>query len=103
MIASNILPLKRIQQTIKSSAPTIELATINRLPSSPRTMGKISSLDHEVWDNSVELGPLVVERLAVYFADALLASAQGTEVLSGFRDCLTEKSHQQSPNWCSCR
>lgn len=62
-------------------------------------MGEVSSLDHEVRDDAVELGPLEVQRLAVDLAHSLLTRTQGAEVLSSLRDSLAEESHQQSSYW----
>ena len=45
--------------------------------------GKVTALQHELRDDAVELGVLV--------AEALLASAEGTEVLDGLGDNIVEE------------
>ena len=47
--------------------------------------GEVAALAHELLDDSVESGALVVQRLAGV-ADTLLAGAQSTEVLSSVGD-----------------
>ena len=77
----------------------VESLTINGLATSAVAVGEVSlergplgnskyTLDHKVRNNSVEDGTLVVKGLAG-LADALLTSAQGTEVLNGLRNSLT--------------
>ena len=43
-------------------------------------VSKVTALQHKLWDDSVELGALVRERLAG-LANTLLAGAESTEVL----------------------
>ena len=62
-----------------------ELFSIDRLSSGSVSTSEISSLDHEVRDDAVELGSLEVEWLS-RLSDSLLSGAQGTEVLSGLWD-----------------
>lgn len=62
-------------------------------------MGEVSTLDHKIRDDAVELRPLEVQRLAVDLSHSLLPCAQGAEVFSSLRDSLAEQSHQQSSNW----
>jgi hypothetical protein len=52
-----------------------ELVAVDALAASAVTLGEVTTLDHELLDNAVEVGALV--------AVALLASSKGTEVLSG--------------------
>ncbi len=54
--------------------------------------GEVASLDHEVRDDSVESGPLVVQGLAANARLALLAGAKRSKVLGGTRDGLSEES-----------
>ena len=53
--------------------------------------GEVTTLEHELGDNAVEAGALVVEGLAA-LSSALLAGAESAEVLSGLlvivSDCL---------------
>jgi hypothetical protein len=64
----------------------VKLVTVDALAASTITTGKVTSLTHEVSDNTVELRALV--------AKALLASAQSAEVLSTLRsDILVELHH----------
>jgi hypothetical protein len=46
--------------------------------------GEVTTLEHELGDDAVEVGALVVEGLA-RAAGALLAGAESAEVLSGLR------------------
>jgi hypothetical protein len=55
-----------------------ELLTVDRLAAGAVAAREVATLQHEVWDDAVEGGTLVPE--------ALLASAQGAEVLRRFRD-----------------
>jgi hypothetical protein len=52
-----------------------ELVAVDALAASAVALGEVTALDHELLDNTVEVGALV--------AEALLASSKGTEVLSG--------------------
>jgi hypothetical protein len=60
----------------------LEFGTVNGLAASAVTSGKVTTLDHELLDDAVEDGALVVEGLA-RLANALLAGAETAEVLSG--------------------
>ena len=60
----------------EKNASRTDTQTQTHLAASAVMVGKVTTLDHKVWDDAVEAGTLV--------AKALLASAQGTEVL----DCL---------------
>jgi len=55
-----------------------EFLAIDRLATSAVSTGEVSSLKHELWDDAMKLATLVSE--------ALLASAQSTEVLSSLWD-----------------
>ena len=55
-----------------------ELVAVNALAASAIALGEVTTLDHELLDNTVEAGALV--------AEALLAGSKGTEVLSGLRE-----------------
>ena len=52
-----------------------ELVAVDALAASAVALGEVTTLDHELLDNTVEVGALV--------AIALLASSKGTEVLGG--------------------
>jgi len=52
-----------------------ELVAVDALAASAVALGEVTTLDHELFDNAVEVGALV--------AEALLAGSKGTEVLSG--------------------
>lgn len=52
-----------------------ELVAVDALAASAIALGEVTTLDHELLDNTVEVGALV--------AEALLAGSKGTEVLSG--------------------
>ena len=49
--------------------------------------GEVTTLEHELGDNAVEAGALVVEGLAA-LSSALLAGAESAEVLSGLYEIL---------------
>jgi len=55
-----------------------EFLAIDRLAASSVPTGEVAALQHELWDDAVELAALV--------AEALVAGAEGTEVLSGLWD-----------------
>jgi len=57
-----------------------ELGTVDRLAASSISFREITSLDHEVLDDTVESRAFVTE--------SLLASSESTEVLSGLGDGL---------------
>ena len=58
----------------------LELGAVDGLAASAIARGEVTALDHELLDDAVEDGPLVVQRLA-RLADAFLAGAEGSEVL----------------------
>ena len=58
----------------------VEFGSIDGLAASAVASSEVAALTHELRDDSVELGTLVVQRLAE-LADALLARAQSSEVL----------------------
>ena len=62
---------------------------------SPRDAASRTALEHEVRDDAVELGALVVERLAG-FTDTLLASAERAEVLDGLGHDVSIKPHDDA-------
>ena len=55
-----------------------ELVAVDALAASAVALGEVTTLDHELLDNTVEAGALV--------AVALLAGSKGTEVLSSLRE-----------------
>ena len=63
---------------LQSEVLVIELVPVDGLPTGSISSGEVSPLTHEVGDDTVETGSLV--------AEALLSSAQGTEVLSSLGD-----------------
>ena len=71
-----------------------ELLSVDGLAAGSVAVGEVSSLDHEVGDNAVEDGSLVVEGLS-RLANSLLSGAQGTEVLHGLRHRLSEPVRQR--------
>ena len=62
---------------------------------SPRDAASRTALEHEVRDDAVELGALVVERLAG-FTDTLLARAERAEVLDGLGHDVAVEAHHHS-------
>uniref|UniRef100_A0A1Y1L0Z6 Uncharacterized protein n=1 Tax=Photinus pyralis TaxID=7054 RepID=A0A1Y1L0Z6_PHOPY len=69
----------------------LELCAIDRLATSAVALGKVTTLDHELLDNTVERRILV--------AKSLFPSSQGTEVLSRLRDSLSVQSHDNTAQW----
>lgn len=69
-----------------------EAGPIDGLATSAISIGEVSSLDHELWDDTVEAGALVVQRLP-RLPLALLASAKRPEVLDSLGDLLAVESH----------
>mmetsp|Transcript_9809 Transcript_9809/g.24474 ORF Transcript_9809/g.24474 Transcript_9809/m.24474 type:complete len:262 (+) Transcript_9809:106-891(+) len=69
----------------------LELRSVDGLAASAGAVGEVASLDHELRDDPVEGGVLVVEGLAG-LAHALLASAERAEVLDGFGDVVAEEA-----------
>lgn len=67
-----------------------ELGAVDGLTTSAVASGEVTTLDHEVWDDTMELAALVVKWLAG-LADALLASAKAAEVLGSLRDDIREE------------
>ena len=65
-----------------------KLGTVDGLPTHAVPVGEVPTLEHEGGDDTVELGALVVEGAAGDLGDALLAGAEGTEVLHGLGDGL---------------
>lgn len=70
---------------LKLEVLVLELVTVNAFAARAVASSKVAALDHELLDDSVESATLVVQRLAV-LAQALLARAQGAEVLGRLGD-----------------
>ena len=58
-----------------------EFGTIDRFATTAITSGEITTLKHEIWDNTVKEGSFVMKRLA-RFAHTLFTRAQSTKVLA---------------------
>jgi len=67
---------------------------------SPRDAASRTALEHEVRDDAVELGALVVERLAG-FTDTLLARAEGPEVLDRLGHDVAVQAHDDAARGCA--
>ena len=63
---------------LQTEVLVLKLIAVDGLPSSSISVGEVSSLTHEVGDDTMEAGALV--------AESLLAGAEGTEVLSSLGD-----------------
>ena len=63
---------------LQTEVLVLKLVAVDGLSSGSISSGEVSPLTHEVGDDAVEAGALV--------AEALLSSAQGTEVLSSLGD-----------------
>jgi len=72
-----------------------ELGAVDRLSSATVSISEVSSLKHEVGDDAVESGSLVVQRLAL-LADTLLAGAQGAEVFNGLGHDVSVEAHDDA-------
>ena len=70
-----------------------ELLAVNAFASSTISVGEVTTLNHEVRNNTVENGVLVMKRLA-RFTNALFTSTQSTEVFDSLGNSLTESIHQ---------
>ena len=67
-----------------------ELLAVDGLATGAVHASEVTTLDHEVWDDTVEWAALVVEWLA-RAAVALLTSAEGTEVLGSLWNIISIK------------
>mmetsp|Transcript_26632 Transcript_26632/g.61241 ORF Transcript_26632/g.61241 Transcript_26632/m.61241 type:complete len:245 (+) Transcript_26632:246-980(+) len=87
---------------LDSEVLVLKLLPIDRLATRPIAVGEVSSLAHELGDDPMEATVLVVERLPT-LAVALVANAQGPEVLCGLRNLVAiqaeyNPSHHVSAN-----
>lgn len=80
---------------LQSEVFILKFVAVDGLSSSTITPGEITSLAHEVRDNTVESTSLEVEGLA-RAARALLTGAESTEVLSGLGDNVSTKLHDDA-------
>lgn len=64
-------------QMLQGEVLVLEFRSIDGLSASAVVVGEVTTLAHEVWNDTVECGSLVTE--------TLFASAQSTEVLSSLR------------------
>jgi len=71
-----------------------ELVTVDGLSSSSVATGEVTTLDHEVLDDTVEFGSLVSK--AEVLAILGLASGESSEVLDGLGDGTTVKTHDDT-------
>merc|ERR1719486_454606 len=70
----------------------LELLSVDGLAAAAVAIREVAALNHELRDDAVEGGSLVVERLALV-ALTLFASAQSAEVLGRLGDSLAKKTH----------
>lgn len=75
-----------IDQTSKTS--TSSRKALTRLATSAIALGEVTTLDHELLDNTMEGGALI--------AKALLASSKSSEVLSGLGDSLSVEAQDDT-------
>mmetsp|Transcript_62401 Transcript_62401/g.71567 ORF Transcript_62401/g.71567 Transcript_62401/m.71567 type:complete len:201 (+) Transcript_62401:2354-2956(+) len=75
-----------------------EFVSINRFTSSSVSSGKVTTLDHEVGDDSVEGRSLEVQGLSSN-SGSILTSGEGSEVLNSLGDILTEQSQNDSTSF----
>lgn len=76
----------------------LELLAVDGLAAGAVAGGEVAALDHELFDNAVETRALVVQGLA-RLADALLARAQGAEVVSRLGHDIVEQLKVDAPGW----
>jgi len=62
-----------------------KLFSVDAFSSSSISFGEVSTLEHELGDDSVENGSLIVQGFAL-FTDTLLTCAESAEILSSLRD-----------------
>ncbi len=72
-----------------------KLLAIDGLTAGAVSAGEVTTLEHELGDDAVEGGALVVERLA-RLSDTLFTRAECAEVLSGLRNLLTEQAEHNT-------
>ena len=72
-----------------------ESIAIDALSTHTIKAGEITSLNHELRDNTVENGSLIVQGLSI-LAYTLLARAQSTEILSSLRNHIPEETEYHS-------
>ena len=75
-----------------------ELHAIDRLSSGTVSSGEISSLSHELGDNSVERATLVAKWLST-LSNTLLSSAESSEILGGLWSLVSVELHGDSTGW----
>lgn len=68
-----------------------ELATVDGLTTDTGTMGEVTTLQHEVWDNSVEWRAGVTE--------ALFTSSQSSEVFGGLWGNIVVQFENDTAQW----
>ena len=72
-----------------------KLFAVDALSADSRAVREVPSLYHEVGDDPVERGALVVERLSLA-PNSLLARAERPEVLGRFRNGVAEEAHDNA-------
>merc|ERR1712083_510414 len=72
-----------------------ELGAVDRLATGAIAGSEVAALAHEVLDHTVKCATLEVQRLP-HLPRALLASAQGTEVLSGLGGDIRSELHHDT-------
>ena len=70
---------------LKLKVFVLELGTVDALAAGAIALGEVTTLDHELLDDTVKAAALVVEGFPA-LANALLAGAEGAEVLSRLGD-----------------
>lgn len=68
-----------------------ELATVDGLTTDTGTVGEVTTLQHEVWDDSVEW--------AAGVAETFFARAESSEVLSGLWGHVVVQLESDTANW----
>ena len=83
---------------LKIEVLVVELGAVDRLSARSISSREITTLDHELLDDSVKDGTFVRERLSG-FAFTFLAGAEGSEVLGCLRDDIVVQLEADPPFW----
>jgi len=73
-----------------------ELSSVDGLASSAVAGREVTTLAHELGDDTMESGTLIMEGFP-HLAHSFLASAQGPEVLRSLRSCIGVELHDDAP------
>ena len=89
---SSCTPQRRHAFARKETSLTLELLAVDRLSTGTVTAGEVTTLEHEVGDDTVEGRALVAETGFESGAVLLHTGCQSAEILNGLRNSLSHKS-----------